>query len=594
MLDLLLQRRAIALQFGLDGLAIADVALDEQDEGLVAPVGPAERHFGAIDRAVLAAVRALAKQSSTPDPRQQAAACIIAERGIPLGQMQADHLLDGVAEHPGGLRIGFEHAAVGIENDHAVALVLEQGTPARCFIGHSLQHRPTHLVLVGDGLQQVVEIVAQPGHLVVQARGGNPGVRLSGMHGIHGRADRAQTLRHAPPRTQEEQGEPQHGRRHQAGDGEQEQDVLPMIRPVRNGHAELGDRLAKAVEQRREAHVVRNTGQVDTPEPGFSAVVHLAHDRALDLQALAAQARLALAADDEALLIDENPAQALGIARQHADRENDFAHVFDQRRILVEQDAADQDGIDTVHTQRKMGRRVDQHRIAAVADELPETGRKGIEGVRRNTLESGVGDTDGGLPDDVRLGQVGTGRHAAAGSQHPPLLGRHDQKIQTAAPRRGIEQLPQFGTFRLGNDQLGQALGTHHLADTNADVGLDLLQIIAGASQVAAQVGHQQRVGTLPTDHDENTDDDRKGDQQRHQAQGQQAEAQRLPPQAPDAGPRRWSGPLPGQRNISRHFGARRHLAALRIPHDSGTSISVCWNPSIICYICINQQICIY
>ena len=241
-----------------------------------------------------------------------------------------------------------------------------------------------------------------------------------------------------------------------------------------------------------------------------------------------------------------------------------------------------------------MGRSVDQHRIAAVADDLLETGRKGIEGGWRNTLESGIGDADGSLPNDIGFGQVGTGRHAAAGSQHPPLLGRHDQKIQTAAPRRGIEQLPQFGTFRLRNDQLGQALGPHHLADANADVGLDLLQIIAGASQVAAQVGHQQRVGTLPTDHDENTDDDRKGDQQRHQAQGQQAETQRLPPQAPDAGPRRWSGPLPGQRNISRHFGARRHLAALRIPHDSGTSISVCWNPSIICYICINQQICIY
>jgi len=40
--------------------------------------------------------------------------------------MAANHLLDGVAEHPGGHRIGFEHAAVGIENDHAVALVLNR------------------------------------------------------------------------------------------------------------------------------------------------------------------------------------------------------------------------------------------------------------------------------------------------------------------------------------------------------------------------------------------------------------------------------------------------------------------------------------
>jgi len=163
----LFQLPPVLRQLCFCGLAVGDVALQHKDEGLFAPVSTAERHLCRVGAAILAPLHGFKKQALSADLCQ----CSLDVGGgsdrVPAACVHAMQFLHGVAEHGRALRVGLKDGAIGVQDGHAVALVLEQRPPAGGLVGNGLLGCALTLVLGRNPVQQAIEMLTQLGEFIL-------------------------------------------------------------------------------------------------------------------------------------------------------------------------------------------------------------------------------------------------------------------------------------------------------------------------------------------------------------------------------------------------------------------------------------------
>ena len=408
--------------------------------------------------------------------------------------------------------------------------MLEQCAAARGFVGNRLLGGTLALILLGNGVEQHIEMTSQATQFIVAQQRVDTGGPIALTDGRHRGTDRAQLLGQLPTGAQKHDGQGQHGQREQPGHHAQQQQHGPLVGGVRERHADHADASAIAIHHGLKAGHVFLVRELELAEPGVSLSDHGLHNVGFGRGTDGARPLLTLSADGNADTVNEEGRDALGITRQRAHREDDLPHMLDQRGVLVQQYAADQNGIRVVDGQGKVCRGIDQQpacfdwgglRCLFNAGLVGKLRRERTELVRLEPFISGVGDPDLRLTDDVGVGQPAARRHAGAGADHGAVCQCHDQKIQSAAFGGRGQQLVEFPGGRWRAEQMVQTLRFGQLGDPDPCLGLQLIQVIVAAGQIAAQVGQQQTVGMLPADHHRHGNDDRKGHEQGHQAECQ-------------------------------------------------------------------------
>ena len=124
------QTQPVVFQFNLNCLALRDVALRDQSEGLVAPGDAAHRHFGDVGVAVLAPVHGFIEVALRRHVVEHGLQLFRAVPGVPVADVPVIQLVDAVAQHGRAFGIGLKDLAVVVQDDDTIALVLEQGAPA--------------------------------------------------------------------------------------------------------------------------------------------------------------------------------------------------------------------------------------------------------------------------------------------------------------------------------------------------------------------------------------------------------------------------------------------------------------------------------
>ena len=216
-------------------------------------------------------------------------------------------------------------------------------------------------VLLLDGVEQHVEVLGQLPHLIVRDWQIDAGLAVAGAHSGDRGTDACQ------PSRQVTSGPQEHDRDGQQGDGKQpdqhaqHQHGLFLVGRSGKAHGHHANALAITIADGLKAHVVRLSAQRQLAQPGLATVHHRLCHRRADRHADVALTLLPLTADGHHDLVKVERGHAFCIARQGAHRVNDVAHALDQGKIVVEQNATDQNGIGGVDRQGEMRGRVDQH-----------------------------------------------------------------------------------------------------------------------------------------------------------------------------------------------------------------------------------------
>lgn len=166
--------------------------------------------------------------------------------------------------------------------------------------------------------------------------------------------------------------------------------------------------------------------------------------------------KLAQAARGDAHITDEEGGAPFRVSWQATQREDDLPHVLNQRRIVVQQNAAHQNGVLAVHCQRKMGCRGDcqpaRFRGSAAfrsarrhdAGLLWKPGRKRRQLVCCEKLVGRARHPHHGLGDGIRVRQAGAWHHPGAGGNDRAVCICDDEKVESAGLRRGLQNVVQF------------------------------------------------------------------------------------------------------------------------------------------------------
>jgi len=251
----------------------------------------------------------------------------------------------------------------------------------------------------------------------------------------------------------------------------------------------------------------------------------------------------------DADVFEEQGGGAAVAARQGAHRENHLPDIVDQGQVVVEQDAAEEDGISVIAAEGQVGGGVDEQapglRLALRRPRHLDPGPGGKAGAEAGQLfriEALVGryrQSGQHLAHDKGAGQAGAGHGGGAGGDDLAVLGGDDEIVQARRFGPHVEHLAQGRVVAaVGLEQLGQAFGEGLLQHLLAGAVADLLQIVAGADQMGVGIGLQQFVETLAAHH-QHGHDHRQGDEHGHQAQHHQADVQGAAP-----------GPLPAGKEV--------------------------------------------
>lgn len=170
-------------------------------------------------------------------------------------------------------------------------------------------------------------------------------------------------------------------------------------------------------------------------------------------------------------------------------------------------------------------------------------GQPGRQGRQFVGIEAGIFDgRHAGV--GLSVGEAGrqraAGGEAGAGGDDPSVLGGDDQEVEAGRVGAGRQHLVEGGgglpcrLLAMGGEQPGQAFRADDFFNVLEGLGAQLLHVVVGAGEVAACVGLEQGVETLAAEKHQDAEDDRKGDEQRRQAQCHQ-------PQAKGAAPATWT-----------------------------------------------------
>ena len=351
---------AVLLQFGVELPAIGDVADQAHHIGLAAPLHLARLDLCRIGAAVLASMNGLEGFALGSDRDDYFLHLLRGVERFPVPYVQLDQLLRRVAEQRGKLRVGFKDAAVVIEHDDAVAIHFKQGTAARSLLDDRLLGLLSGQVLGMQGVKQFVEVTSQLGDLVGFGIGGDACRVIAAVNGLHGVGDLRQPPGEVTGAPQEGEGQGEHAQGQEAchAGGQQPFFVLQLF--FRETDAHHADALPVAIDNGIVTGDLLAIQHVRASHPGVSLVDDLFADGRQRPCSDGAQAVFPGHRGADPKVVEKDRHHPAAFAEAGIDREDHVTDAVQHREVVVEQHAADENGVGVGVGQCEMRCRIDE------------------------------------------------------------------------------------------------------------------------------------------------------------------------------------------------------------------------------------------
>ncbi len=550
LLDKLGKVVAVLRQFAVELLAFGDVADKAHGVDSAAPFEAARLDLGRVAAAVLAPMDGF--ELIAVRPAQHGQQLVLGEARFPVPDMEPGHLVGCVAQHRRQLRVGLGDAAVLGEDNDAVTVHFKLCAPARgLFLDQFLGLQPGKL-LGAQGVEEFIEMPGELGDLVGFAVESCAGLAVAQVDGGHGLGHVGQPARDVSRPAQEGQRQRQHGEGQQGADAAGQQPFFLPEALFREARVQHADPRALAVHEGGVAGDLPAVLDIGAFGPRNALVEHLlAHLRA-GVGANGALVVLPGYRRGDAYIVQQDRRGSAALCEIGVERKDHIADAVDHRQVVVEQHSADEDCVRVDVGDREMGRSIDQQAarlgVRAVGAVLIEPdqrpfGQPGRQGRQFVGIEAGIFDgchAGVGLLVGEAGRQLAAGGEAGAGGDDLPVLGGDDQEVEAGRVGAGSQHLVEGGLgmlcrlWAVGGELPGQAFRADDFFDGLLGLGAQLLHVVVGAGEVAACVGLEQGVETLAAEVHQDAEDERKGDEQRRQAQCHQ-------PQVKGGAPATWT-----------------------------------------------------
>ena len=338
--------------------ALGDVVLKAQHITRPAPFDARRTDLGVEGAAILALLYGLENAALGADGTNLDFQFCPRVFCLPVPDVQSHHVLERIAEHLGKLVVGFEHAAVVVEDDNAVTNIGEQGASPRSLGGALRLGLAPGFFLGTEAIDQLVEMLGQTANFICGLLWTNARRAVPVAQGGH----RPGNLPEAPGQmlgaTLKEQREHQHGQRQERRNTAQQQPFFAHIRRLREACIDHADTLAFAVFDRLVARYLPAIDDQGPPGPGFTLPEYL---RCYVGSGPHTGGAVAISKQDiggNAQVIHENAGRSDDTGGLGTHRIDDGANVVDQRRIPVEQNAAEQNGVGVLVREREVNGKI--------------------------------------------------------------------------------------------------------------------------------------------------------------------------------------------------------------------------------------------